>query len=222
MRLNMVFRMGIDLLMTISLIFLMAYQVTGEKGHEWLGTGMILSFLIHIFFNRMWYKNLSKGKYTKFRVAQTVINFLILFLIISSGISGIVMSRYVFRFLDLEISTSLARLVHMCAGYWGFILMSVHLGMHWDMISGMLQKHLKDKKIFNISLKVLGIFISLHGIYTFIKLNLFSYMILKNQFVFLDFEQNPLSVFFDYFSIMTTCVTVTYYFIKLHSNLKKR
>ena len=49
MRLNMVFRMGIDLLMTISLIFLMAYQVTGEKGHEWLGTGMILLFLIHIF-----------------------------------------------------------------------------------------------------------------------------------------------------------------------------
>ena len=170
----------------------------------------------------MWYKNLSKGKYTKFRIAQTVINFLILFLIISSGISGIVMSRYVFRFLDLEISTSLARLVHMCAGYWGFILMSVHLGMHWGMISGMLQKHLKDKKIFNISLKVLGIFISLHGIYTFIKLNLFSYMILKNQFVFLDFEQSPLSVFFDYFSIMTTYVTVTYYFIKLHSNLKKR
>lgn len=222
MKLKVIFKMGIDLLMTISLIFLMAYQVTGEKGHEWLGTYMLLFFLIHIFLNKMWYRNLLKGKYTKFRIVQTIVNFLILFLIISSGVSGIVMSRYVFKFLDLNISSSSARLIHMCTGYWGFILMSVHLGMHWGMISGMMQKHLKDKKSLNIFLKISGIFISIYGVYTFIKLNLFSYMTLKNQFVFFDFDQNSVSVFFDYFSIMTACVTFTYYFIKLQNTIKKK
>lgn len=151
MNLKIIFRMIIDLLMTVLLILLMAYQVTGEKNHEWLGIGMILLFLIHIFLNRMWYKNLSKGKYTKFCITQTIINFLILFLILSSAISGIVISRYVFKFIDLGISTSLTRLFHMSIGYWGFILMSVHLGMHWGMISGILQKHLKDKKLFLLS-----------------------------------------------------------------------
>ena len=93
---RMIFRMGIDLAMTISLLLLMSYQVTGEAGHEWLGTEMNLLFLIHIFLNKMWYVNLLRGKYNKFRILQTVINFLILFLILSSAISGIAMSKYVF------------------------------------------------------------------------------------------------------------------------------
>lgn len=211
---RMIFRMGIDLAMTISLLLLMSYQVTGEAGHEWLGTGMTLLFLIHIFLNKMWYVNLLRGKYNKFRILQTVINFLILFLILSSAISGIAMSKYVFRFLNLDIRTSTARLVHMFAGYWGFILMSVHLGMHWGMISGMFQKILKNRYKLNIILKYLGVFISLYGVYVFFKLNLFSYMTLRSQFVFFDFEQAPLSVFFEYFSIMGTCIAITNYYIK--------
>ena len=37
-------KMGIDLLMTALLLCLMAYQVTGQKLHEWFGTGMLVLF----------------------------------------------------------------------------------------------------------------------------------------------------------------------------------
>jgi len=37
----------IDILMTIVLLFLMAYQVTDERNHEWLGAGMLVLFLLH-------------------------------------------------------------------------------------------------------------------------------------------------------------------------------
>lgn len=221
MALKMIIRISIDLLMTLFLILLMSYQVMGEKGHEWLGTGMTLLFLIHIFFNRIWYKNLSKGKYNKFRIVQTIINFLILFLILSSAISGIIMSKYVFRFLNLNINMSMIRLIHMFAGYWGFILMSIHLGMHFGIISGILRKFLKEKRIVRFIFKYLEILISLYGIYVFIKLNLFSYMTLRNQFVFFDFDQASLLVFFEYFSIMIACAIITNYFIKFFATKKR-
>lgn len=209
---KMIFRMSIDLLMIIFLLLLMSYQATGEKNHEWLGTGMGLLFIMHIILNKLWYKNLFKGKYTNFRIIQTIINFLILFLMVGSLISGAAMSRYVFKSINLKLDSSTARLIHMITVYWGFILMSVHLGMHLGMINGLFNK-LKNKKIL-ILLKSIFYFISLYGIYTFIKLNLFSYMILKNQFVFFDFEQTFISILFDYFSIMTACAVGTHLFIK--------
>ena len=42
----------VDLLMTVLLLLLMAFQVTGETAHEWLGIGMFVLFLIHQRLNR--------------------------------------------------------------------------------------------------------------------------------------------------------------------------
>ena len=38
---------GIDFLMTALLLLLMAYQVTGEALHEYIGAGMLILFLLH-------------------------------------------------------------------------------------------------------------------------------------------------------------------------------
>lgn len=35
---------------------------------------------------------------------------------------------------------SFARRLHILGAYWGFLLMSRHLGLHWNMIIGMLRK----------------------------------------------------------------------------------
>ena len=40
MKTKMKVKMFIDILMTVFVLMLMAYQATGEKLHEWLGTGM--------------------------------------------------------------------------------------------------------------------------------------------------------------------------------------
>ena len=42
---------AIDAVMSIVLLFLMAFQVTGDKYHEWIGAGMLVLFLIHNFLN---------------------------------------------------------------------------------------------------------------------------------------------------------------------------
>lgn len=83
-------KMEIDLLMTALLLCLMAYQVTGQKLHEWFGTGMLVLFLLHNILNIRWYGSLFKGKYTLLRTMQTLINISVLISMLCLGFSGIV------------------------------------------------------------------------------------------------------------------------------------
>ena len=92
----------VDLLMTVLLMLLMAFELIGREEHEWLGVGMFAAFVVHHILNRKWTAHLLKGKYPPFRIAQTALVFLVLICMISSMVSGIVMSRYVFDFLPIQ------------------------------------------------------------------------------------------------------------------------
>ena len=41
---KMKIKTSIDLLMTVCLLFLMVFQITGEALHEWIGAGMLILF----------------------------------------------------------------------------------------------------------------------------------------------------------------------------------
>lgn len=68
MKLKMKIEIGLDLLMTGLLLVLMAYQVTGQKLHEWVGVSMFVLFFLHNMLNAGWYKGLFKGKYRTLRI----------------------------------------------------------------------------------------------------------------------------------------------------------
>ena len=42
-----VLRMGVDLVITLSLLLLMAYELVGQVAHEWIGTAMVLLLIVH-------------------------------------------------------------------------------------------------------------------------------------------------------------------------------
>lgn len=50
-------KMGIDVMMTVLLLGLMAYQITGQALHEWFGAGMLVLFIAHNLLNIRWYGN---------------------------------------------------------------------------------------------------------------------------------------------------------------------
>lgn len=54
-------RIVIDIIMSLLLLFLMAYQVTGGKYHEWLGAAMLVLFIVHNVLNFKWYKQLLRA-----------------------------------------------------------------------------------------------------------------------------------------------------------------
>lgn len=136
-------KIAIDILMTLLLLFLMGYQFWGDAAHEWVGAGMFLLFIAHHALNLGWYKTLLKGKYTGVRILQLIVNLLLFLTMLGMMVSGIMLSRHVFAFLPIDGGMSFARLTHMAASYWGFVLMALHLGLHWNMILGMWRKALK-------------------------------------------------------------------------------
>ena len=105
----------------------------------------------------------------------------------------------------------------MAAAYWGFVLMSIHLGMHWGMIVGMFKRLLKGKKMPAAAawgLRLAAVIIAGYGLFCFIQKDIVSYMFLKNQFVFFDFEQSAVSVFAEYIAMMGFWIFVSFYMVR--------
>ena len=187
----------VDLLMTVVLILLMAYFLTDQEIHEWLGAGMLLLFLVHHILNRKWIQALGRGKYTPFRVLQTALVLLVLLCMLSSMLSGIWMSRYVFGFLPTQGHMGLARMAHLCCAYWGFILLSAHLGLHWGILLGMARRaagNWKPSALCTAVLRVLDAGISGYGVYAFFKHRIADYLFLRSRFAFLTMSGRPSSM----------------------------
>lgn len=217
LELKMKIKMGIDFLMTGMLLLLMAYQITGQELHEWLGVGMLVLFLLHNILNIRWYGNLFKGKYTLLRVLQVIINISVLASMLCLGFSGIVMSRHVFAEFSIHGPMATARTMHLAASYWGFVLMSIHLGFHWSMLLGMFGRLWGRKKMpaaFVWLIRFMAVFTAGYGAYCFHKENIVSYMFLKQEFVFFDFEQSAVSVFAEYIAMMGLWVFIGFYAMK--------
>ena len=173
-----------DIAMTVLLLLLMSYSMIGEATHEWLGIGMFVLCIFHHTLNRNWSNSLFKGKYTSYRILQTVLVVLALVSMLGSMISGIIISRNVFSFLPITGGQSWARILHMLSAYWGFVFISLHLGLHWSVMMGMAKRLWKKQSIVRSwSVRTAGFLIAGYGVYAFFKREIGSYMFLKNQFV---------------------------------------
>lgn len=125
-------KITVDMAMTAVLLLLMTYERIGQAAHEWLGIGMFVLFVLHHILNGKWCKALLKGKYTMLRILQTALVAAVLFCMLGSMISGMMLSRYAFVFLPINSGHSIARMLHMLSAYWGFVFMSLHQRHHYS------------------------------------------------------------------------------------------
>ncbi|MCQ4636512.1 DUF4405 domain-containing protein [Anaerovorax odorimutans] len=218
MRAKQKVKIAVDLAMTALLPCLMGYALLGETIHEWLGASMFCLWIGHLILNRSWIKGLAKGLYPAVRIAGTAVNGLLGLVMISMAVSGIILSKHVFAFLPITGGAAFARTLHMLGSYWGFVLMSLHLGLHWNLVLAAMRKVFpaSEQSLLRITcLRAAAILISIYGIFAFAGRQLGSYLFLQNQFVFFDFSE-PLAVFLaDYLAIMVFIACVGYYGGKL-------
>lgn len=190
--------MIIDISMTVLLPMLMAYSLIGEKFHEIVGTLMFALFIVHHILNIGWYKALFKGKYTVRRAFQTILNMLLLVFMIMQPVSGMLMSKHLYTFIDLP-GTSTAREIHLLFAYWGFVLMCLHAGTHLTAPLGKLRRN--KVKVWYGVVDILSV-ISIYGCYAFVKRQLPDYMFCRSSFVFFDYSEPRIWFFLDYLTIM--------------------
>ena len=126
-------RRALRLLMIILLIFLcgsgLSFSRTESLLHEWCGMFLVVCVLLHLACNRKWFIRLFKGKYNCYRGFNTVIDMLLIAIIVLTAVSGMMISGYVFSFLDLG-GTAWGRRMHLAGTAWLFLLSGIHFGMH--------------------------------------------------------------------------------------------
>lgn len=227
MKRKTILKIVVDIGMTVMLLLLMTYELIGRAAHEWLGIGMFGLFIIHHVLNRKWSQCVFKGKYTLFRIWQTVLIIGILLTMAGSMYSGVVLSEYALSFLPIKGGRAFAREVHMIAAYWGFVLMSLHLGLHWSMMMGMAKRFVKGLTTAGKwLLRGIASLIAGYGVYAFIRREIGRYMLLKNHFAFFDYEEPLIFFLADYVTVMVLLVWTNYYFSKwlrylVHKNIDR-
>ena len=203
--------------MTDALPVLMAYSLAGEMLHEIVGTTMLVLFITHHILNRKATTAMFKGKQTSVRILNTVVNLLLFAIMLCLPISGIVLSKHLYTWLPTEGLSAIARTAHLLLSYWGFVLMSFHLGLHADLWLNQLKKRKAAFVLLAIALTLIAAF----GAYAFVANRLYEYMFLQTQFVFFDFDKPLILTFAEYLSMIVLFAWIGYWLRSLFKWLKK-
>lgn len=174
----------LDVVLTVDLLFLMAMQVTEQFAHEWLGITMFALTILHNILNRRFYAAIFKGRYSPLRIFQLIVNILLMVSFLCTALSGMMMSRFATPFMNGILPSTTVRLAHLAMSHWSFVLMGLHLGLHF----GIITSKLKNRAV-RIALGALMTGISAFGFYLFFKANMLDYMLFKSHFAFLDYSK---------------------------------
>jgi hypothetical protein len=216
----------LDIVMTIMLMTQMAYHVTGDRVHMFIGAMLLSLFIAHNILNRNWYKGLFKGKYRAARIIHTTTNLLLALPMLGILISGILLSP-LSNLLPFR-SGMFGRRLHMVSTSWGFILvsahlLSAHLGLHWGRVIRTVKQltvarfthGIIPPLILRIAVRIGAFCIAAYGVYAFIVRQFGEKMFLLIEFAFFDYEESAIFFFRDYIAVMGLCTCVTHYVLKL-------
>ncbi len=205
---------AVDLALIAVLLLLIGYSLIGEEIHEWLGVGMFLLLIFHHAVNVPWLRNLKKGQDSLYRCMQTVLTVLLLFTTLGTLLSGLVLSQYVLDFLPLHGGSELARALHLPCAYWGYLLMGLHLGLHWGAVMSTVRRTTGlrlPSKYRTAAPRVLAAAVSCYGLYAFFHNDLPNHLLLRSHFVSFPPDQTVPRFLMDYAAIMGLFLTIAHY-----------
>jgi len=211
----MLIRLVIDLSMTVLMLVAMAYQITGNTIHELVGVLLFSLFIVHNILNRRWYTTIFKGKHNLRRILSIAVNLLFLVSMAVVMISSVPISRDLFAFIPINNNMSLLQ-IHIMTSYWGFILMSVHIGMSWGTIINAVRKMrgiTSTNRIRTIVLRVLAVLIVVYGVQASFEREMFYKLTVYNPFGW-NSDKSSMGFLIDHLSIMGIYICGTHYALK--------
>lgn len=147
--------------MTILFILLLDSTITGMQLHELIGIGIFVLFIIHKLLNYKWIVAITKnifGKKTKLKTRiMYILDVLILIAVTLTALSGIFISKSLFTWITVS-NTAFWKTIHSPVAYLSFILISIHLGLHWQYIMAAFRKMFKVNKESVARKRILRIF----------------------------------------------------------------
>lgn len=155
--------------MTVLMLLLMVYSLTGGYLHELFGIVAVLMFVIHVLFNIKWVCSVSKktfkGNSAGLEKVKYISAVLLCVLVVFTGLSGILISCSFFTDIYAR-NRSLWVYIHNLSAYSLLILISVHTGLHWKMIMAFFRKKLNlgESRLRKFVLRLIALILALLGI----------------------------------------------------------
>ncbi len=117
----------------IFFLLLMSFYFLPKILHEVLGIAIFAAGILHLYFNRAWFKGLIAGKYNFVRVLRTITNFSLIILFTIVTITGICLSNFLFPdFIPFEFRRNITiHQYHVALPYLTMIFLGIHIGLHF-------------------------------------------------------------------------------------------
>jgi len=128
----------VDLIMGMLFPVCLGFRLMADPVHEWLGLALFVLFGVHLWFNRRWFCDLFRGRYTLRRALNAFVILALLGLMLML-LAGGLMNAHLLKALELPGSME-HRMRHTLAAYWGLVCVGLHTGMQWSALSGAIRK----------------------------------------------------------------------------------
>lgn len=161
-------RLGLDALAASLLLVALAYNWLGNLAHEVVGTGLFVLLISHNLFNRRWYGTIATGRREARTLVTKGINLSLLVTMLTLLTTSVIISQDVFSVLPLTSTVGLRQL-HTTAAYLALLIASLHLGLHWTMIMGVVRTRwgiTAGSKGRSLALRTLALLGSLYGLFS--------------------------------------------------------
>lgn len=175
----------LDIVMFISMVLLMKINITGLQLHEILGICLFIIFIIHKIINFKWVKSVGKNILNKNMKSKSKIMFfldLILFIFVTLNVAtGILVSKFILVSITVN-NIETVTILHKFFAWWSLILISIHIGLHWENVVNCFErkfKSLKENKILQVLFILLYITITIIGIWSISRDSVYSKLILN-------------------------------------------
>ena len=111
----------------------------------------------------------------------------------------------------------------MLCGYWNFVMMSLHLGLHWNVIIKMISKKFpKDRAASVRAARIAAALIAGYGAYAFFARQMHEYLFGLTKFAFIDLEEPLILFLMDHVAVMGLFVFLSYYICTVVRKLSGR
>ena len=143
-------KISTDILLIVCLFTTLLYRWTGHELHSIAGYGWLLAVVLHSIWNRGWYANLLRGKYTWLRSISSVLAGLLWVCT-----AGVILSAIGLAHFSQEIDCVLVlRRIHIGGAYWLLVIGGLHAGLHIEALSAPLRSYslLRKTRKFLLSL----------------------------------------------------------------------
>jgi uncharacterized protein with FMN-binding domain len=137
------FKLVFDLILLVLFGTLYHVSEVNLALHEIAGLVLFALFAVHLLYNWKWIASVGKRFFTKACQPklrfQYWMNVLLLLVFVAVGVSGVLCSVVVFP--REVLPSALWKQIHLISAAISLILLGVHVGLHWNLIRGVLKKH---------------------------------------------------------------------------------